>query len=498
MSEPQEKKQPFWTRWRKPSTNGKASYGYGGGYYGHGSRGGYHNSVLGAGTGSDKLATSTYIPTRFHSRELLEVIGIESWVAGRVIQAVAEDAVCKWRTFETGNESRLSRALIEAEGEYNVPRKFQELIAMGRQFGTALMVMVTAENDLSMPLNPDMIRTGDLKNLLITDRYSCNVVETNGDLYDKDFGKPLRYQITLPDSAQTVLVHESRVLRYDGIPNPALGGLSTAYDRDWGISVLVPGLTEIYRDESIASAITQIMLRNGLLIVDVDGISRMVGEAFDSNGQSSLTGLGSVMNEVSQTATAFRTVAKEPDHSVEMLSAGINGVANVMDRLMLRLSAVYGIPATRLWGRSPAGFNATGNSEMETYSEKIASIQASKLNGPLKRLDAVLLANAGINKDAPEFTWPSILRKDENVQAEVSKKKAEAWTILLNNSLADENEARAGLDGDSTFGKLPKLSDAVLDEMRQLLNPQPVPMDDTMPDDADMDEDPDAVDEDGG
>ena len=62
------------------------------------------------------------------------------------------------------------------------------------------------------------------------------------------------------------------------------------------------------------------------------------------------------------------------------------GLADLMDKFMIILSAVSEIPATRLWGQSPAGENATGESDLTNYYDFIISKQESQITEPTQTL----------------------------------------------------------------------------------------------------------------
>ena len=52
------------------------------------------------------------------------------------------------------------------------------------------------------------------------------------------------------------------------------------------------------------------------------------------------------------------------------------------------------IPATRLFGRSPEGMNATGDSDIQNYYEKISTKQDAQLRPILEKLLPVISMSA--------------------------------------------------------------------------------------------------------
>lgn len=57
----------------------------------------------------------------------------------------------------------------------------------------------------------------------------------------------------------------------------------------------------------------------------------------------------------------------------------MSGVKDVIDTTCNMLSAVTNIPQTILFGRSPAGMNATGDSDLENYYNMVENIQKQNM-----------------------------------------------------------------------------------------------------------------------
>ena len=62
-----------------------------------------------------------------------------------------------------------------------------------------------------------------------------------------------------------------------------------------------------------------------------------------------------------------------------------------LDRFMMRLSSTARVPVTVLFGRSPAGMNATGQSDLDNFYNEIKASQRSQLRPRLTRLIRLLM-----------------------------------------------------------------------------------------------------------
>ena len=416
-------------------------------------RGGYENPGTGSGTAGDKMRMAQVIPTRISSREWFEVVGTELWQMRRLIKVVADDMVRRWRIFETDDDNELARVMEEQERKHRIRHKIRELIHIGRQYGTGILVMILGDAPLDEPLNITTMREGDLKNLILVDRYDLTVNQYIDDMRNPMFGKPEYYMWHAAQFGQHT-IHHSRVLRYDAITLPGRHGYgSSSYDSEWGLSVIIQAVLEAFRDEDLAASVQAQMLRAGTLHVELEGLDQMMAsDVLLGEGKS----MDQVLSEFEQGVRSHRLIATEAGTSVEFLSPNLSGLAQLVGKSMERLAAAFDIPQTRLWGSTPSGLTNNDEAGLEHYSDNINTLQTSNLDPIMEILDPILLIDAGMfPKDQLMYEWVPFRRKDMKLEADTSKIKAEAITLLVDRRIMDEEEARASLDGDPLFGELP-------------------------------------------
>ena len=63
-------------------------------------------------------------------------------------------------------------------------------------------------------------------------------------------------------------------------------------------------------------------------------------------------------------------------------SANVSGLDALLDKFAVRLSAAADIPMTRLFGTSPAGMNATGESDTRNWYDTVQAIREQRASGP--------------------------------------------------------------------------------------------------------------------
>ena len=117
------------------------------------------------------------------------------------------------------------------------------------------------------------------------------------------------------------------------------------------------------------------------------------------------------------------------------------------------LSGASRIPVTKLFGRSPAGMNATGESDLRNYYDYVDTLRENVLRPILERILPVLCMSAwGAVPEDLDIIFPPLWMPTPRELAEIAEKKA----------LAIRDVFQAGLlAADTAQRELKKLSDEV-------------------------------------
>ena len=142
------------------------------------------------------------------------------------------------------------------------------------------------------------------------------------------------------------------------------------------------------------------------------------------------------------------------------------------------------IPATRLLGRSPQGMNATGESDLRNYYDRIRSGQQTDLAPTLRPLDMALLAST-LGTVPPEayVEWNPLYQMSEKEAADVEKVFADTAEKYANMGVIPDTALTAMVRGGIIErGQWPGADNAYADadaagEMPDMLDePDPEPM----------------------
>ena len=262
------------------------------------------------------------------------------------------------------------------------------------------------------------------------------------------YQQPMSYMISTEGAHFEV--HESRVLRFDGIkPVDDFVGGHKGTTKIGGIPVLSPILRTITQHEATTSAVAHLVQEMSIPVIKLENFQ----ETMASMNATSAGAAGSDL-EVSPQKYAetinhyksnFKTMFLGKNDEMTRLAVQFSGIKDIFDHMVLCLAAAADIPATRFFGKSPAGMNATGESDMMNYAIMVAAQQVRMLTKPLFKLDQVLARDAGL-QIPPSYRWQPMVQVSDKEQAEAIQIVSQAVMNNLASGTMDEMEGRKVLD----------------------------------------------------
>ena len=149
------------------------------------------------------------------------------------------------------------------------------------------------------------------------------------------------------------------------------------------------------------------------------------------------------------------------------------GLSDVYELFMMDMAGAAEIPATRLFGRSPEGLNATGESDLKNYYEHISQLQEAILRPALDRLLPVLFVSVlGILPDDLDFVFEPLATQNPLERAQIISTHAATISTLFQSGLLTRSQALAQLkDLTSALGAFTTLEEGSLPAS----SPPPVP-----------------------
>jgi len=350
----------------------------------------------------------------------------ENGLFSKIIDIPADDAVSSG--FDYGvNDVDLEAFINDSLDELDFEEKASEAIRWSRLYGGSLMVMIIDDGgDITDPVDWDNIHGIDellvFERPLVTPDYNSIYNTKPEDKKWSKFGLPEFYGVS-PVYGKAFRVHESRCLlfkngklpqsstkteyRFFGVPehiriHRAVQETVTSHGN--GVKLLDRAVQAIYKMNDLATLLEtdegeDIVLRRLRIIDMAKGIINSI--AIDASGED----------------YDYKTVT-------------FSGVKDIIDAACNMLSAVTNIPQTKLFGRSPAGENSTGESDLENYYTFVGKIQKLNLKKNLGILIDIILAVGkykGEFEEIPDYSlgFKPLWSLSESEQANVNQTKAQ-------------------------------------------------------------------------
>ena len=367
-------------------------------------------------------------------------------IAKAIIDIPADEAMRNGFEVETDTmqEDTINKDICSICEDLQVQDKFSEALAWADLYGGGIIVVLADDGRrIDEPLNYDSLRR--IEKLKVFDR--TNVV---GSVQYQDASAPQymdveQYYINT-FGANPMWVHESRVLRFDG-------GRLPLYQRNlrlgWGAKRFESIKEEIERYCNGNEYALQALTRLSQDVLQLDGLTNILAtEGGDALVQKR-------MQMVDMVRSMMNSLAIDTTDKYDRKGLSLSGIKELLEQFQISICACTGIPATKLFGRSPAGMNATGKADLENYYNMIEGIQKNKVKPNLVRLIEMIGACRDYNIKLPDvwhiefeplWSMSKAEKADiEKTQADAQKQKADSIVSLINAQVLDATEARATL-----------------------------------------------------
>ena len=403
---------------------------------------GYANALAFLGESSPLLSGGVFERSELtRQTELLTAAYRESWLAKRIIDMPSDDMTRAWYTLSANLPEADLRRLKLLEARHSVKQELTAALRWARLYGgsLALMVIRGEEDRLDRPMDPDFLLPDCFQGLLVLDRAQGiePSLERVTDLEDPDFGLPMYYTVHLQTEAgAAVRLHHSRVLRFVGRELPAL---EAERENGWGASELEHIWDELMKRSATSANIAQLVFQANLTTLKMSDFGELL--AVGTEGQRRQV-LEAVAQE-NRLRTSFGLQILSAGDTLETHSYSFSGLSEIYEAFMMDMAGAAEIPATKLFGRSPQGLNATGESDLRNSYEMIAQLQERSLRPALEKLLPVMAISCwGEVPPDLEIVFAPLMTTSPNDRADLMGKWTEALVKAVDSGLLSLEEAR--------------------------------------------------------
>lgn len=344
------------------------------------------NSRLGVGLADNNLSQGHYqfnLITR--NRLQLEAAYRGNWIVGNIVDAIAEDMTRSKIEIKHNGDPSETMELERSFTRMGIWGDITDAIKWSRLYGGSIVVMIIEGQDLSTPLNMDTISKGQFKGLVTYDRWQLNPTldDLIGVAEGSEAGLPRFYSIVNnitggTDNKMGAKIHYSRVIRMTGIQLPYFQAITEMF---WGESIIERLFDRLISFDAATMGAANLVDRAYLRTIGVDGLREIL--AAGGKAEEGLISMFSYMRMLQNNEGLTLT---DKTDTFQTHSYSFSGVSDIILQFGQQLAGASGIPLVRLFGQSPSGMSATGESDMRMYYDTILAKQESMLREGIQRI----------------------------------------------------------------------------------------------------------------
>lgn len=338
-----------------------------------------------------------------------------------------------------------------------------DAVRWARLDGGGAIVLITEDTGdgvgLARPLDPESLLTIlELRVVSVVDMTAGQ--ERYADPKLANYGMPTTYKVKFHgDGSQPQDVHESRIIEISG--DPTTNGMNAidAGRIPWagrGLGAQVVNAVRAYR--ACMNWAEKLLERKQQPVHTMKGLAQLLMQP----GNEGI--VRARIDLVDANRNMMTGVAVDADDGYAILNADLSGVKDVIQEAQVRVSAECGLPVTLLFGRSPGGLNATGDSDWALLYELITHLQ-TRATPALERLVSLIFAQSAPlvdefqRPDDWSIKWNTLAVLNAQQQAEVDNKNADtevkratAIEKLVNLEVVSQDEATTYLREQGAYG----------------------------------------------
>lgn len=400
--------------------------------------------------GSDLLSgpiLNWYARQSFIGYQLCAMLS-QHWLIAKCCLMPAEDSVRKGYEITINDGSSIDPGVLDAIRKadviYRLNKNLVEFINMGRIYGLRIAIFKVESNDpdyYKKPFNIDGVTPGSYKGIAQVDpvwimpQLNGQAVADPSSIY---FYEPTWWSIN------GVLYHRTHLMIFRNGEVPDLLKPTYFYG---SISVPQKIYERVYAAERTANEAPQLALTKRSTIIKVDLAQAIANQA-------------AVEQRIAQWAyfrDNYGVKLLGQEEEAEQFDTSLNDLDAVIMTQYQIVAAAANVPATKLLGTTPKGFNSTGNYEESSYHEELESIQTHDLTPLIERHHALLIRS----EIAPKFNmasfetsivWNPLDSPTAEEAALLNKTKADTDAVLVSTGAIGGEDIRNRIINDPESG----------------------------------------------
>jgi len=364
-----------------------------------------------------------------------------SWICGKAIDCVAEDMTREGVDIHSDDPPGKLQELEKEADKRGIWKSLCQVIKWSRLYGGSIGFLMIDGQDPSTPLDISKVTKDQFKGILPLDRWLLQPSLNNlvggepGDPMGPDWGNPRFYDtvVDINGGIPRLKIHYSRVIRLEGIELPYWQRIT---ENLWGLSVLERLWDRLIAFDSTTMGAAQLIYKAHLRTYKVAGLREII-----DMGGDALNGLLAQMQMVQTFQSNEGLTIMDATDEFETHQYAFSGLDAVMLQFGQQLSGALDIPLVRLFGQSPAGLNATGESDLRNYLSGIKQRQTDAIGPGVEKVYRLLYVST-FGKEPPssfEIEFKSLWELSDPEKADMTQKVSTSVKDMFDAQIIDKS-----------------------------------------------------------
>jgi phage-related protein (TIGR01555 family) len=358
----------------------------------------------------------------------LEYMYRSSWIVGAAVDSVADDMSRAGVDFGAALKPALIENMVGTQNDLRIWDSIGDTVRWGRLYGGSIAVILIDGQDLKTPLRNETVTKGAFRGLLPLGRWellpsvygvqdAINAVQDLGP----DLGKPKMYQVG-PNAPALIgqEIHYTRVIRMEGVRLPFYQRMA---EQGWGISIVERMFDRLTAFDSATQGAAQLVFKAYLRTLKIEGLRKILAA-----GGPAEAALVKNVDWIRKFQSSEGLTLLDAADDFQATTYNFAGLDDLLLQFGQQLSGATEIPLVRLFGQSPQGMSATGESDVRNYYDSINAKQERMLRPGMTRVLDVL--HRSVTGDAPpadfNFKFNPLWQMTEDQKATTAKTVTEA------------------------------------------------------------------------
>ena len=388
---------------------------------------GFANLVQRVGYGAqNSLSAGTYTPSELitKNRMKLEWMYRQSWVAGGVVDSIAEDMTRAGIEIAATSEPQQIQELQAGMNRLGIWDALLNALKWSRLYGGAVCVFQIKGQSLSEPLRLDTIGLGQFEGLAVYDRWQLQPDMSRFIQSGPMIGLPMHYQLVGGESNQSIgeAIHYTRLIRIIGLQLPYHQAMTENY---WGESIIERFYDRLLAFDTVTMGAASLVDKAHLRSIGVEGLREIL-----SMGGPAEENLIKMFTYIRQMQTNEGITLVDKEDTVQANSYTFSGLSDMMLQFAQQISGATQIPLVRLMGQSPAGLSSSGESDWRNYYDNVNAQQESRLRSGIETVLNIMHRSMYGTPPPPEMTFKFASLWQTSTSEKVANAKAGTEAII--------------------------------------------------------------------